>query len=47
MIYTKAANRKRMSEGAAKLITETGIGKPLTRVAKTASKSLKTKRVKS
>jgi site-specific recombinase XerD len=32
-VYTKAANAKRMSQAAAKLITGTGIGSPITQVS--------------
>ncbi|EGP07291.1 phage integrase [Bradyrhizobiaceae bacterium SG-6C] len=44
--YTRGADRKRNAAAAAALVSGTGIGKPENQFAKTALKSLKTKRVK-
>jgi site-specific recombinase XerD len=39
-VYTKAANRKRMSQGAAKLISGTGIGSPSDPVSQTTDQAI-------
>ena len=42
--YTQEANRKRLAASAGQLISGTGIGKPEIQFAKTASKSLKSRK---
>jgi integrase len=42
-VYTRAANRKRMAEAAAKLITGTGIGSPANPVSQSGPQAIENK----